>query len=157
MQPRPGSRPRPASPAPTGGRCGALPHDRVLEALGAGAVGADVVVGPQAPEGLALGGELADKVLESAVVGGAAGLGAHDPDAHLGEQLPVRVEVAGGRVEELEPGQVGQPTTVTDDRRVERAAQCVGGEQVLVRIANERDTVSDRGQCPLQAVPRRGG
>ena len=40
----------------------------------------------------------------------------HDPDAHLGEELPVRVEVAGGRVQELEPCQVGQPTTVTDDR-----------------------------------------
>ena len=37
---------------------------------------------------------LADEVLESAVVRVAAGLGAHDADAHLGEQVPVRVEVA---------------------------------------------------------------
>ena len=36
-----------------------------------------------------------------------AGLGAHDRDAHLGEQLPVGVELPGGRVEELEPGEVG--------------------------------------------------
>ena len=86
---------------------GQLADDGVVEPLGAGAMGADVVVGPQAPEGLALGGELTDEVLESAVVGVAPGLGAHDPDAHLGEQLPVGVEVAGGGVEELEPRQVG--------------------------------------------------
>ena len=135
---------------------GELADDGVVEPLGAGAVGADVVVGPEPAEGLAPGGELADEVLQPAVVRVAAGLGAHDADAHLGEQVPVRVEVAGGRVEELEPGQVRRAATVADDGRVERAAEGVGGEQVLVRVADERDAVGDRLQRPLQARPGGG-
>ena len=59
-------------------REGELADHGMAEALGARAVGADVVVGPQAPEGLALRGELADEVLEAAVVRVAAGLGARD-------------------------------------------------------------------------------
>ena len=77
-------------------------------------------------------------------------------DAHLGEQVPVGVEVARGRVEELEPGQVRRPATVADDGRVERAAEGVGGEQVLVRVADERDAVGDGLQRPLQARPGGG-
>jgi hypothetical protein len=46
---------------------GEFADDGVVEAFGAGAVGADVVVGPQAAEGFAAGGEFADKVLEAAV------------------------------------------------------------------------------------------
>ena len=77
-------------------------------------VGADVVLGPQAPEALAASGEFPDEVLQPTVMGVAPGLGAHDPHAHPGEQVPVRVEVAGGRVEELETGQVRHPATVAD-------------------------------------------
>ncbi|MDX6261330.1 MAG: hypothetical protein QOH84_3018 [Kribbellaceae bacterium] len=90
--------------------------DRVIEPLGAGSVGADVVVGPQATEGLAAGGQFADEVLEAAVMGVAAGLRAHDADAHLGEQVPVGVEIPGGGIEELEPGQVRYTPAVADDR-----------------------------------------
>ncbi|SEE89814.1 MFS transporter, FSR family, fosmidomycin resistance protein [Jiangella alba] len=95
---------------------GELADERMAEPLGAGAVGADVVAGPEAAEGLAAGGELADEVLQPAVVRVAAGLGPHDAHTHLGEQLPVRVEVAGGGVEELEAREVGRASPVADDR-----------------------------------------
>ena len=85
----------------------------------------------------------------------AAGLGAHDRDAHLREQVPVRVEVARRGVEELEPGEVRRAAAVADDGGVERAAERVGGQQVLALVAHERDTVGDRGQRPLQARPGR--
>jgi acetyltransferase-like isoleucine patch superfamily enzyme len=47
---------------------GQLADHGVVEALGPGAVGADVVVGPQPAKGLAAGGELPHEVLESTVV-----------------------------------------------------------------------------------------
>jgi hypothetical protein len=119
-------------------------------------VGADIVVGPESPERLAAGGELADEVLETAVVRIASGLGSHDADAHLGEQVPIRVEVARGGVEELEPGQVRRTTTVAEDGRVERPAEGVGGEEVLARVPDERDAVRDGLQRPLQARPGGG-
>jgi hypothetical protein len=123
----------------------------MLKALGAGAVGADVVVRPQAAEDLASGGQLPDEVLECAVVRVAAGLGAHDAHAHLREPVPVGVEVARGRVEDLEPRQVRQAPSVADHGRVERPAQSVGGQQVLLGVADERDTVGDRLERPPQA------
>ena len=55
---------------------GEVADDRVVEALGAGAVEADVVRGPADAELVAAGRELADEVGEAAVVGVAAGLGA---------------------------------------------------------------------------------
>ena len=85
----------------------------------------------------------------------AAGLGTHDRDAHLGEHVPVRVELARRRVEELEPRQVRRAAAVADHRRVERAAEVVDGQQVLPGVAHERDAVGDRRQRPLQAGPRR--
>ena len=108
-----------------------------------------------APERLAAGGQLADEVLQPPVVGVAAGLGAHDADAHLGEEVPVGVEVARGGVEELEAGEVRRAAAVADDGGVEGAAERVGGEQVLARVADEGDAVGDRVQRPLQAGPRR--
>src|SRR5919112_654037 len=62
---------------------GELAGDGVMESFGAGAVRADVVVGPEPAEGLAAGGELPDEVLESAVVRVASRVGAHVGDAHL--------------------------------------------------------------------------
>jgi hypothetical protein len=88
-------------------------------------------------------------------VGVAAGLGAHDADAHLGEQLPVGVEVAGGGVEELEAGQVRSATAVADHRRVEGAPEGIGGQQVLVWVADEGHPLGDGLECPAQAQPRR--
>ena len=95
---------------------GELTHDRVLEPLRAGAVGADVVRRPEAAEGLAAGGELADEVLQAAVVGVATRLGAHDAHAHLGEEVPVGVEVPRGGVEELEAGEVRRTTSAARRR-----------------------------------------
>ena len=139
---------------------GELTHDRVLEPLRAGAVGADVVVGPEAAEGFALGGEFAYQVLEGAVVGVSAGFGSHDVDAHLGEEVPVGVEVPRGGVEELEACEVRRTTSgllvVADDGRVERPAEGVGRQQVLVRVADEGDAVGDGLERPLQAESRRG-
>ena len=94
---------------------GELADHGVVEPLGAGAVGAHVVRAPEAAEGLAARGELADEVLQPLVVRVAAGLGAHDRDAHLREQVPVGVEVAGRGVEELEPGEVRGAAAVADD------------------------------------------
>ena len=73
---------------------GEVAREGVVEAFGAGAVAANVVVAPEAPEDLALRGEFADEVLQFAVVRVAAGFGAHDADTHPGEQVPVGVEVA---------------------------------------------------------------
>ena len=42
--------------------------DGVVESFGAGAVGADIVCGPESPEHVAAGGELAHEVLQAAVV-----------------------------------------------------------------------------------------
>lgn len=51
-------------------------------------------------------GELADEVGEHAVLRISVGFGAHDRDGGVGRLGPVRVEVAGARVEELEAGDV---------------------------------------------------
>jgi threonine dehydrogenase-like Zn-dependent dehydrogenase len=56
-------------------------------------VRAHVVRTPQPAERLAARRKLAHEVLQAAVVGVAPRLGPHDRDAHLGEQLPVGVEV----------------------------------------------------------------
>lgn len=50
------------------------------------------------------------------------------------------------------PRQVRQPAPVADHGGVERAAQGgVGGQEVLVGVADERDAVGDRLQRPPQA------
>src|SRR6185437_10591760 len=86
-----------------------------------------------------------------AVVGVAACFGAHDGDAHFREQVPVRVEVPRGGVEELEACQIRGAAAVADQRCVEDAAECVGGQQVLLWVADEGDAVGDRFECPVQA------
>lgn len=65
---------------------GELTDDGVVEAFGSGAVGADVVVGPEPPEDVAQGRQPTDEVLELSVARVAACFGAHDAHAHLGEQ-----------------------------------------------------------------------
>ena len=64
----------------------------MVEALGAGLVGADVVRGPAGAEVLAARGELADEVGEVAVVRIASGLGAQHRDGVVGDALPVEEE-----------------------------------------------------------------
>ena len=70
-----------------------LADDRVVEALGAGVVEADVV-GRPARRGTARSrGQLADEVRELAVVRVSAGFGAQDGDGVVRDALPVDVEV----------------------------------------------------------------
>ena len=88
---------------------GELADDGVVEPFGAGAVVADVVAAPAGAEVVAAGGELADEVVELAVVRVAAGFGAQDRDADVGSRVPVGVEALAGRVEEREPGDVRRP------------------------------------------------
>jgi hypothetical protein len=76
--------------------------DGVLESFCSGAVGADVVGTSQGAECGAAGGELSDEILQIPVVGVASCFCSHDREAHLSEQVPVGVEVAGCGVEELE-------------------------------------------------------
>src|SRR4030081_1620356 len=101
------------------------------EPLRSGAVGADVVRAPQTAELLPAGRQLADEVLQTAVVRVTPGLGAHDVDAHLREQVPVRIELARGGVQKLEPRHVRRSSTVTDQLPVEDASEGVGGDKVL--------------------------
>jgi hypothetical protein len=67
--------------------------DRVVERLGSSGVPAHVVRVPEGAEGLALGRELSDELVEVAVVGVAAGLGTQKGDSVPGGSVPVRVEV----------------------------------------------------------------
>ena len=80
-----------------------LADDRVLEALDAGVVVADVVGRPERPEHLAARRQLADEVGELAVVRVAAGFGAQHGDDVGRDALPVDVEVRRARIEEEEP------------------------------------------------------
>ena len=66
----------------------------MVEALHAGAVELDVVLGPADSEVVAAGGQLADQVGERAVVGVAAGFGAQDADGVVGDGVPVDEELA---------------------------------------------------------------
>ena len=110
--------------------------DGVVEALGAGLVGADVVRGPAGAERLAAGGELADEVGEVAVVRVAAGFGAQDRDGVVGGAVPVDEEAFGARVEEDEAGVVGRPGRVrASSSEIQRAAELVGGEDVEAAVA----------------------
>ena len=69
----------------------------------------DVVGGPADPEVVAAGGQLADKVGETPVVGVAAGLSPEYGDRVVGDRVPVGEELGGMGVEEHEPGDVDRP------------------------------------------------
>ena len=66
----------------------------MAELLGAGAVELDVVRAPADAELVAAGGELADEVGEALVVGVAAGDGAQEADAVVGDAVPVDEELS---------------------------------------------------------------
>src|SRR4051812_15391324 len=110
----------------------------MVEALGAGLVGADVVRGPADAERVALGGELANEVCEAAVVWIAAGLGAEHRDGVVGGALPVQEETFGARVEEDEAGVVGRLAGREVHLGVQRVAEPVGGENVKAGVLYER-------------------
>ena len=115
-----------------------LADDRVVKALGAGLVVADVVRRPPGAELVAAGGQLADEVRELRVVRVAAGLGAQVRDEVRGGALPVGVEVLRGGVEEGEAGAVGRLLAALEHRRVQGAAERVGGEVVEAAVAHDR-------------------
>lgn len=66
-----------------------LADNFMVEALGAGAVVADVVGAPAGAELLAAGGQFTDQVVQILGVGVAARFGAQDGDGDVGEQVPV--------------------------------------------------------------------
>ena len=82
--------------------------------------------------------QLADEVLEVAVIGVAAGLRAQRRDQLRGQPLPVGVEVARRRVQEGEARAVGRLLGAVEHRRVQRAAERVGGQVVAVDGADDR-------------------
>jgi hypothetical protein len=84
-----------------------LADDSVVDALGAGAVEADVVRAPAGAELVAAGRELADEVGQTAVVRVASSLRAQVGDEIRGHALPVGIEVDRRGVEEREAGAVG--------------------------------------------------
>ena len=64
------------------------------------------------------------------------------------------VETAGGRVEELEAGQVCLVVGCGVDVGVEGAGQLVGGEHVHPAVTDEGRSGGDGGEDPLQAAVR---
>src|SRR2546421_5927569 len=102
----------------------------MVQPLGAGLVVADVVRGPPGPKRVAAGRQLADEVGQGAVVGVAAGLRAQCRDEVLRRFLPVDEELLGGGIEEGEARTVGWLLAALEQRRVEGAAELVGGEVV---------------------------
>src|SRR4051794_37388909 len=86
---------------------GHLADDGVVEGFGADAVQTDVVCGPAAPEVAAAGGQLADELLQPAVVRVAGSGGVERRDGVVGDGIPVSIEVLGvGDFEELEAREV---------------------------------------------------
>jgi hypothetical protein len=117
---------------------GELADDRVVEAFDAGAVELDVVGGPPHAELVAAGGELADEVGQTSVVGVAAGFGAQDGDGVVGDGVPVDEELRRAWVEEQEAGRVRWLDRVVEDVGVEGVAETVGGEDVQATVADVR-------------------
>jgi len=122
----------------------------MVESFRAGPVGPNVMRAPQPPEYLAARGQLANEIVESFVMGVTAGLGPHDRHAHLSEEFPVRIKVAGCRVEELEPGEVWSAAAAADEGRIESPAELIRGEEVLVLVPYEGNAVSDRTEHPVE-------
>jgi len=98
-------------------------------------------------------GELAHQVGQLAIVGVAAGFGAQQRDGGAGHSVPVGVEIAGGRVQEAEAGHVGRAGRVVEDRRVQRPAERVDGEEVQAPIADEGRGTGHRLQDAQHAGP----
>ena len=117
---------------------GELADDRVVEAFDPGAVEPDVVGGPPHAELVAAGGELADEVGQTSVVGVAAGFGAQDGDGVVGDGVPVDEELRRPRVEEQEAGRVRWLHRIVEHVGVEGVAEPVSGEDVQATVADVR-------------------
>ena len=115
---------------------GEVADDGMVEALGAGAVEADIVRGPPGAEVLAAGGQLADQVRQGLVVRALPGLGAQHGHHVLGLALPLGVERGRGGVEEQEPGVVGRLGGAGEDRGEQRRGKPVSGQDVQPGVAD---------------------
>jgi hypothetical protein len=126
--------------------------DGVVEVLHAGAVDAHVVRAPAAAEVVAAGGQLADQVVQALVVRVDAGGGAQVGHGHVGDQVPVGEEAAGGAVEEGEAADVRGVGRVGVQVAVHGPTEEIGREQVLPAVQHDR-WGDDRVERPLQAGP----
>ena len=115
---------------------GQVADDGMMEAFGAGAVELDVVGGPADAELVAACRQFADEVGEPLVVWVASGGGAQDGDGVVGDGVPVDEELSGVRAEEQEPCAVDRSRGKVEDRRVQRFAEAVGGEDVEAFVAH---------------------
>lgn len=101
---------------------------------------------PPGAEGVAAGREFADEIGERAVVGVAPGLGAQRCDEIFRHLFPVEEELLGGGIEEGEARTVGWLLEAVEQRRVQGAAELVGGQVVTARVDHGRrraDAVED--------------
>ena len=126
----------------------------MVEALHPRPVRADIMLGPQGSERLALSRQFPDEVLDSAIMRIPSCRAADDRHTHLREEFPVRIEVLRCGIEELESRQVRCPSAIPDDRRVESSAEFVDGDHVLHIVADEGDRFLDRIEHPEQRLVR---
>lgn len=126
----------------------------VVEVFGSGAVVADVVRTPPGAEAVTTSAQLPDQFVKVLVVRVAAGFRTHDGNGDVGEGVPVRVEAAGGGVEEGEAGQVLLVAGRGVDVGVEGAEELVRREDVHAAVTDERRSGGDGVQSPLQAAVR---
>src|SRR5204862_1572880 len=116
---------------------GEISDDGVVEAFRAVVVEADVVRGPTGAELVAAGGELPNEVGQVAVGGVASCFSPQDGDGGVGDVVPVDEDVASGRVDEREPGQVRRSGRVDEGRGEQGAAERVGGDDVEASVAHD--------------------
>lgn len=83
-----------------------------------------------------------------------AGFAAQHGHGHVAEEFPVGVEVAGGRVEEVEAGQVGLVLAMGEQIGVEGPGERIGGENVRAAVAHDCGPRGDGVESPLQAAVR---
>jgi hypothetical protein len=102
----------------------------VAVALGAVTAGEDVVLGPPRPELGPCNRQLADEGLQLGVVWVAAGVTAQDRDVLAGDDRPVDVQVARGRVEEDPTGVVA-----VADRPMSKSASIARAMRFVARMS----------------------
>ena len=110
----------------------------MAKALAACPVVADVVRRPPGTELLTARRQLPDEIGQAPVAGVAAGLGAQVRDQVLRRALPIDIELARRGIQEREQGAVGRLLAALERRRVQRAAERVGGQVVDAAVAHDR-------------------
>lgn len=130
---------------------GQIADERVVEALGARAVEADVVACPEDPELRAAGGQLPDEVRQRPVIRVPARLTTQRRHDVMGDRVPIDVEAPGPRVEKEEPRRVWRPDGVRELLRVEGLGQRVRVQDVEPAIVDEGRERDDRVDDPPDA------